>query len=89
MFRRCFNIFWKAVKILPTEEMWFHFFDTFFELLKSNPDKFKFLNKFIVKLMNENDVRNLLKKEQYLCWVNSSVIINLKFFPRYAILNYL
>lgn len=49
--------------------MWFHFIDTFFELLKSYPEKCEFLNKFLINLIQRNTVQSLLHEEHYLCWV--------------------
>ena len=72
-FRRCFHIFLKAVKVVPTEKMWFHYIDAFFELLKSNPDKHEFINKFLLKLLPHSNVQNLLKEQHYLCWVSTAI----------------
>lgn len=69
---RCFHVFLKAVKVIPSETMWFYYIDTFFELLKTNPDKHEFINKFLLKLLPRSNVQNLLKEEHYLNWIESS-----------------
>lgn len=63
-------MFLKAVKVVPTETMWFYYIDTFVELLKANPDKHEFVNKFLLKLLPRTNVQNLLKEEHYLSWVS-------------------
>ncbi len=56
--------------------MWFYFIDTFFELLKSHPEKYEYINKFLSKLMARSDVQDILKENHYLCWVRVFAFVN-------------